>query len=150
MSRLLKREGEESRSCSLSVCRILHHERAMGHKFCVHANFTGSSRHSHALFHCIHARVQASGWYGQEERREKKKERKAIRGMAQKSLDPANWTAQLLDGTDSKSVSFIHLANARFYRLLAITREDRVSISLCSLRHTPTATFNPPVSFYAV
>ena len=39
----------------------------------------------------------------QEERRERKKERKEIRGMAKKSLDVANWTEQLLSGTDSRS-----------------------------------------------
>ena len=40
----------------------------------------------------------------QEERKQKKKERKEIRGMAKKSLDVANWTEQLLGGTEAKCV----------------------------------------------
>ena len=49
----------------------------------------------------VHAAVPDADRGGLQ-RREKKKERKQIRGMAAKSLDVSNWTAQLLDGAQAK------------------------------------------------
>lgn len=46
--------------------------------------------------------VRARRKQEKEERIQKKKEKKEIRGMAKKSLDVANWTEQLLGGTDAK------------------------------------------------
>ena len=51
----------------------------------------------------VHAAVPDADRGGLQ-RREKKKERKQIRGMAAKSLDVSNWTAQLLDGAQAKSL----------------------------------------------